>query len=289
MAERFPYLARQMAGPVAMSFGKGIDHVYERDTEFIEFMSSFSLDTLSGVWLDRIGTALGMPRPYYMLPDTMSVFMFDSTVFVLDGDSHGFSTESPVMVGGKRVTRDNGGLLDDIFKNQAISPMVDKDYRRYIYAACRAKRARSVKAIVDVLEGVTGSGMYVVDFEDNSGMGYMVKVTLPVSLIPYKEALEGVFGLVFTVEPVIRFEFDPYFFDRYLVSRMRDVVLSVTGSENFTIKYLYDVTVLYVTVTLGDTTMGYEDEVRRALDEEFGGHGDLVITVVSDGSLHVGE
>ena len=48
MAEKFPYLARQINGPIAISFGKGIDSVYENDAEFIDFLSRFSIDSLEG-------------------------------------------------------------------------------------------------------------------------------------------------------------------------------------------------------------------------------------------------
>ena len=56
MAEKFPYLARQINGPIAMSFGKGIDSVYERDAEFIDFLSRFSIDIFN-IRTDNISVA----------------------------------------------------------------------------------------------------------------------------------------------------------------------------------------------------------------------------------------
>ena len=68
MAEKFPYLARQINGPIAESFGKGIDSVYENDAEFINFLSRFSIDALEGKWLDALGMLLGLPRPWVEVP-----------------------------------------------------------------------------------------------------------------------------------------------------------------------------------------------------------------------------
>ena len=46
--EKFPYLARQINGDVAMALGYGIDHVYEADADFLDFLSHFSIDTIYG-------------------------------------------------------------------------------------------------------------------------------------------------------------------------------------------------------------------------------------------------
>ena len=78
MAEKFPYLARQINGPIAMSFGKGIDSVYENDAEFIDFLSRFSIDTLEGKWLDAVGLLLGLPRPWVEVPMIQEAFLFDN-------------------------------------------------------------------------------------------------------------------------------------------------------------------------------------------------------------------
>ena len=78
MAEKFPYLARQINGPIAESFGKGIDSVYENDAEFIDFLSRFSIDTLEGKWLDALGMLLGLPRPWVEVPMIQEAFLFDN-------------------------------------------------------------------------------------------------------------------------------------------------------------------------------------------------------------------
>ena len=36
--DNFPYLARQLCGDIAMSLGYAIDHVYEKDKDFIDFL-----------------------------------------------------------------------------------------------------------------------------------------------------------------------------------------------------------------------------------------------------------
>ena len=78
MAEKFPYLARQINGPIAEYFGKGIDSVYENDADFIDFLSRFSIDNLEGKWLDALGLLLGLPRPWVEVPMIQEALLFDN-------------------------------------------------------------------------------------------------------------------------------------------------------------------------------------------------------------------
>ena len=100
MAEKFPYLARQINGPIAESFGKGIDSVYENDAEFIDFLSRFSIDTLEGKWLDALGLLLGLPRPWVEVPMIQEAFLFDNIPNIVPNPiSHAFSTDRNSLLG----------------------------------------------------------------------------------------------------------------------------------------------------------------------------------------------
>lgn len=278
MADKFPYLARQINGPIARAFGKGFDHTYEGDVPFLEFLSKFSLDTMSGKWLDALGKVIGMPRPYYQLPDTLNSFMFDTPIWILDADMHGFSTDRPVTIDGKTYTRENGGLLDAVDKVTSTTPMLDKDYRIYLGAVCEAKNARSLKDIANIVRKIVKSSMFVLEF--SKARFNDVEVILAPPLVSYGDAVKAVFDKVFTTSPTVSVSFDPYFFDRYVLEPMKDVVRGVVGSDDFTITYIFDVTVFYATITLGDGLEGYRQEVFEAVTDRFGTSDDIVVNVV---------
>lgn len=114
MTEKFPYLARQINGPIAISFGKGIDYVYERDAEFIDFLSRFSIDTLEGKWLDSLGLLLGLPRPWVEIPMIQEALLFDNIPnSVPNPISHAFSTDRNVIIGDLVITPNKGGKFDE--------------------------------------------------------------------------------------------------------------------------------------------------------------------------------
>lgn len=281
MADKFPYLARQMNGPIADSFGKGFDHVYETDLEFIEFLSRFSLEELSGKWLDRLGMILGMPRPYYTTPTSMDAFMFDSTEWIINAVDHGFSTVNPIKIGNKTYTRKDGGLLDDTFKDESQTPMVDKDYRRYIYSICAAKNTRSLKSIENVVKSITKSSMFVIRFNDSENNAGDMVISLPYPLVIYQDIINTIFKKVFTVSPLISVDFDPYFFDNYIINDMEHIIRSVTnGSNDFEITYIYDVTILHCTIKIGYTISEYKDDIQIAMDKRFGLQEDLIIDIL---------
>lgn len=114
MAAKFPYLARQINGPIAISFGKGIDSVYENDAEFIDFLSRFSIDTLEGKWLDALGMLLGLPRPWIEIPMIQEALLFDTIPNNVPNPlSHAFSTDRNVIIGGLVITPNMGGKFDE--------------------------------------------------------------------------------------------------------------------------------------------------------------------------------
>ena len=126
MAEKFPYLARQINGPVAMSLGKGIDSVYERDAEFIDFLSRFSIDTIEGKWLDSLGMLLGLPRPWVEVPMIQEALLFDNIPHIVPNPSaHALSTDRNVIIEGPVITPSIGGKLDDTNRNVSVEPITD--------------------------------------------------------------------------------------------------------------------------------------------------------------------
>ena len=112
--DKFPYLARQIRGDIAKAIGYGVDHVYETDQEFIDYISNFSIDNLYGKWLDQLGVIIGFPRPYIIKP--FETFEFDSTSYMLEGLYHGFSTTDTILIDGVEYDRNDGGILDDIYR-----------------------------------------------------------------------------------------------------------------------------------------------------------------------------
>lgn len=48
MEDKFPYLAKQINGPIAECIGKAFDHIYEADQEFLDFLKMFSVDNFYG-------------------------------------------------------------------------------------------------------------------------------------------------------------------------------------------------------------------------------------------------
>ena len=153
MAEKFPYLARQINGPIAMSFGKGIDSVYENDEEFIDFLSRFSIDTLEGKWLDALGLLLGLPRPWVEVPMIQEALLFDNIPNVVPNPpAHAISTDRNVIIGGSVITPSMGGKLDDTNRNISVEPITDNVYRDYLKCACMVKKRHSINGIADVVE-----------------------------------------------------------------------------------------------------------------------------------------
>lgn len=201
MAEKFPYLARQISGNIAKFFGFGIDYVYEGDQEFIDFLKSFSLDNLYGKWLDILGVIIGIQRPWTTIPTPPNSFIFYGPVENPSADDkafmkqHGFSDKVSSSTA-------QGGQLDDAtpYQQKDRSPIGDVEYRMYIRACCRAKKIHSLAGICDVVESMINSTNYKISFstEDETND---VLVDLPINLLDYKESLQTAFNAMFTSSP----------------------------------------------------------------------------------------
>lgn len=217
--EKFPYLARQINGKVAESFGKGFDSVYEKDAEFLEWLSEFSLDNISGEWLDILGRVLGTPRPYVVIPTVAEAFTFDTFPRRLDGRAHGFSTDRSMEVDGEQATRNDGGLLVSDVKDDYDAPLSDREYRRFLKAFCMLKNNMSLMNIGDVVSAIVGDDRYAIVFQQNvinANFGN-VFVMIPGDYLTYMESLQRAFDSVFTASPRIFVEIDLDFDTNYPV------------------------------------------------------------------------
>ena len=197
--DKFPYLARQISGDIAKAFGYGIDHVYETDKSFITFLNSFSIDTLSGEWLDKLGVILGLPRPYVTKPQLEEAFQFDIPMQRLDGLYHGFSITSSITIDGIVYTRDNGGLLDNIYRNTVTEAIGDSVYKKYLLACTLLKRVHSIINIANVIETFVKSTRYIVSFNNDNGYVNDIIITLSATSADYQEALQTAFNNIFTL------------------------------------------------------------------------------------------
>ena len=190
MAEKFPYLARQINGPIAMSFGKGIDSVYENDAEFIDFLSRFSIDTLEGKWLDALGMLLGLPRPWIEISMIQEALLFDNIPNIVPNPmSHSFSTDRNVIIGNLVISPGMGGKFDDTKKSVSVEPISDIVCREYLKCACMAKKRHSINGIADIVELFCDSKQYAISFI--SGIDWMndILVELPIRFMDYKGTL----------------------------------------------------------------------------------------------------
>lgn len=214
MADKFPYLAKQINGPIANSFGKGIDHVYEADADFIGWLSKFSLDTVNGAWLDKLGIVMGVPRPYVVIPTIAEAFTFDTYPQVLDGRIHGFSSTKEMDIDGNVVSRDDGGLLTSTMKDDYISPLSDREYKRFLLAFCMLKNDTSLKRIGDVVSAMVGDDRFYIEFlQDTRVTAGDILIKLPGEHYTYKESLQDAFDTVFTTSPKVYVEADLNFDD----------------------------------------------------------------------------
>lgn len=277
--EKFPYLARQINGPIAESFGKGFDFVYEQDLDFLDFLSRFSIDALSGEWLDRLGIVLGLPRPWLVAHFPEDAFQFDIIERVLNGKLHGFSTNTPVVIEGETVTRDDGGKLDDL--TAAITPekLNDEYYRQYLKCAALAKKKHSISGICDVMELFCDSSRYVVEF--NSQVEYVgdIMIYIAGNLQYLKPFLQSAFDNMFTTAPRIFVNSDAYFEEREMVPEIKKIVKEITGSDFFTVTYFYEYNSVWFVVELDPQLEEYQAEVQAALDEKYAGQDDIHINV----------
>ena len=285
MAEKFPYLARQINGPVAMSFGKGIDSVYERDAEFINFLSRFSIDTLEGKWLDALGMLLGLPRPWVEVPMIQEALLFDNIPHIVPNPSaHALSTDRNVIIEGPVITPSMGGKLDDTNRNVSVEPITDNVYRDYLKCACMVKKRHSINGIADVVELFCGSKQYAISFISDVDWLNDILIELPIRLLDYQATLQYAFDKMFTTAPKVLVRIDSSFDNKYITPDVSRIVHDIVDNDSFSVINFTELDKLVIDVTLGQINSSYKDEVKEALEEEYSAYNDIVISVTIAGN-----
>ena len=280
MAEKFPYLARQINGPVAMSFGKGIDSVYERDAEFINFLSRFSIDTLEGKWLDALGMLLGLPRPWVEVPMIQEALLFDNIPHIVPNPpAHALSTDRNVIIEGSVITPSVGGKLDDTNRNVSVEPITDNVYRDYLKCACMVKKRHSINGIADVVELFCGSKQYAISFISDVDWLNDILIELPIRLLDYQATLQYAFDKMFTTAPKVLVRIDSSFDNKYITPDVSRIVHDIVDNDSFSVINFTEIDKLVIDVTLGQINSSYKDEVKEALEEEYSAYNDIVISV----------
>ena len=285
MAEKFPYLARQINGPVAMSLGKGIDSVYERDAEFIDFLSRFSIDTLEGKWLDSLGMLLGLPRPWVEVPMIQEALLFDNIPHIVPNPSaHALSTDRNVIIEGSVITPSIGGKLDDTNRNVSVEPITDNVYRDYLKCACMVKKRHSINGIADVVELFCGSKQYAISFISDVDWLNDILIELPIRLLDYQATLQYAFDKMFTTAPKVLVRIDSSFDNKYITPDVSRIVHDIVDNDSFSVINFTELDKLIIDVTLGQINSSYKDEVKEALEEEYSAYNDIVISVTIAGN-----
>ena len=285
MAEKFPYLARQINGPIAESFGKGIDSVYENDVEFINFLSRFSIDNLEGKWLDALGLLLGLPRPWVEVPMIQEAFLFDNIPSVVPNPiSHAFSTDRNIIIGGTVITPNMGGKFDDTNRSTSVEPISDPIYREYLKCACMVKKRHSINGIADVVELFCGSKQYAITFISDQDWMNDILVELPIRLMDYQATLQYAFDKMFTTAPKVLVRIDASFDNKYITPDVTRIVHDIVGNNSFSVTNFSELDKLVIDVTLGQINVSYREEVKEALDEEYAAYDDIIISVTVVGN-----
>lgn len=283
MAEKFPYLAKQINGPIAKNIGLAIDSVYEVDQEFINFLKMLSVDTLYGNWLDQLGLVVGAPRPYQTIPTVEETFMFDSELRLLDGDVHGFSSDQTMTIDGKVVSRSNGGLLDNLIRDVSNFPISDRAYRRYIKSLCAMKRTRSIVAMGGVLKSLLDSSRFAVTFEMEPENGRIndILIELAGGLMDYQSSIEMAFNNTFTLPPFVRVKLYLDFDEKHGKVPIENIIRNITGgSDDFSVTYVEEGATSKVVdfyIVIGDSIKNYEDGIKKSISEYFDGINDYII------------
>lgn len=279
--DKFPYLARQFCGDIATAFGYGIDHVYEADADFIDFLSHFSIDSIYGSWLDQLGIIIGFPRPYLVKP--FETFEFDSTDFMLDGLIHGFSTDEPITIDGVEYDRNDGGILDDIYRDTTNIPVSDTLYKKYLHAITLLRKTHSLKNIADVIETFIDSTRYAILFKNDAGFVNDILIVLAATSADYRDSLQMAFDNVFITPPFVLVDVSIYFDDVYTVPEIERIIAEITGTETgYTVVYSINNRKAIFTITLESSLASYENEIRVALEAHFKNASDVVIVIEAE-------
>lgn len=281
---RFPFLARQINGPIAKCFGLGFDSVYEKDKEFIEFLSNFRLvkdrdkpSPLFGAWLDMLGIVIGFPRPWAVRPTILEAFKFDILDKLLDGEQNGFCD-----LDGSGSPTKPGGLLDAYPRgsSEETEPFTDELYRMFLNALCRLKNERSIDGICSVMEAVTGKDLYAVSFVDSDDIiGYNkndIRIYVDMTMEIYVAALQNAFDMIFTTAPRVHVEVRLEFAIIYIKSEIERIVAQVLEDDEppygFTVSnpdYSHLGEVRF-TVTLESEYADMKESVESALAKVYG-------------------
>jgi hypothetical protein len=276
--EKFPYLARQINGDVALALGYGIDYVYEADAEFLDFLSHFSIDTLYGEWLDKLGIIIGFPRPYTTEPTNS--FLFDSPDFLLDGKLHGLSTDEPIIIDGVEYDRNDGGILSNIYQSEASVPINDSLYKKYIYAITLLRNTHSLKNMADVIEQFIDSTRYAITFKNEGEFVNDIIIYVAATAGEYRDSLQIAFNKVFTTPPFVLIDVSIYFDDLYTVPEIERIIADITGTDTgYTVVYSIENKMAVFTITLDPSLAEYEEEIRLALEVHFASASDVIIIV----------
>ena len=279
-SDKFPYLARQFCGDIATAFGFGIDHIYEADVPFINFLYNFSIENLEGKWLDMLGIILGLPRPYTSKPPIEVMFQFDNTEFILDGVEHGLSTSIPVTIDGVTYTRDDGGYLDSIYATTDKTPISDSVYRKYLQATSLVKRTHSIKSIADVLSLFIDSTRFAITFKIGAGLVNDIIIYLSATSADYQESLQTAFNNIFTVPPFVLVSVMLDFDNVYTIPVIESIIEEVTGADTgYTVTFSIENKKAVFTITLDNSLALYENAVKDAVEAHFAGADDVVIIV----------
>lgn len=278
--DKFPYLARQIQGDVANAFGLGIDHVYENDQDFLDFLSNFSIDNLNGKWIDMLGVILGLPRPYSTRPVLDNMFEFDNTHFMLDPEKHGLSTSVPIVIDGVAYDRSDGGVLDSIYFSDEQTPVNDSVYKLYLKATSMLKKSHSIIDISNVLELFMDSTRYAILFKNDAGFINDIQIILSATSADYKDALQTAFNKIFTIPPYVLVTVSLDFDDVYTIPAIENIIEDVTGEDSgYTVVFSIENKKAVFTITLDSSLAEYENEVKNAVEAHFEGANDVIIVV----------
>lgn len=271
---RFPFLARQINGPIAEGFGEAIDSVYEKDAPFLDFLSHFDIENLEGKWLDMLGAVLGFPRPWITIPELVNAFQFDGATPSIVGRRHGFS-DLPDTPPYLRPFDNNGGVLDDYFRDRNFLAMEDPRYQKFLRAIGKAKKTLSLESIADVMETFVNPTRYAISFiRDND-----IQIAIPPTQEELEEYLETAFDSIFTTAPKISVLLDVDFDRTYTLQNVERIVAEVTESDQFTVAYSFDGNHSVFDVVLDASLSSFESAVSDALEDEYGSDDDILINV----------
>ena len=284
MSEKFPYLAKQINGSIAESYGKGVDSVYEADLDFIGFLSRFGLEALEGKWLDKLGIVLGLPRPWVTLPLLQEALLFDDIPAVVPNPSvHALSTDRNMQAGGVNVTPSMGGRLDDTNRDMTVEPITDAVYRQYLDCACLVKKKHSIVGIAKVVELFCGSKQYAISYLNGTldGRAWLndILIKIPTRLLDYQETMQSAFDNMFTTAPKVLVRVAASFDNEYILPDISNAVYGIVGNNAFSVTSFTELDSLVVDVTLGRTNAQYQEAVEEALSAEYDGYDDIVISV----------